>query len=516
MQIPLQIELSQDGYSLHHSEDNKAGDDRETEGSSATSASQAADPSTLTKSRYLTGLDNPREMWFEAHGSSKPDLGEQWRLRQGQLVGKLARRQFPEGSFVGGPLRKEHLQSKEPLFEATVRHGSMLARIDVLRPHPSGGWVLTEVKSSTLKQSSSRKEAKQDLAFQIALLERLGITVARAEVMHLNPDHLRPSPEPLFKATELGNDREGYVEEVRENAQGLSEVLSRSEPPDLWPTRECNSCDCPTSCHDLPEHSIFSLPDLHWSHMEDIIEEGKATLDEIEGHSHLKPRHERYIEAVRSGEPHVNEPSIRGALSELKAPIHFFDFEAIDYALPRYEGTSPWQKIPFQYSLHILRPGGPIVHKEFLHDGDGDPRPALTESMLADIEEEGSIVVYHDTFEEKRLEELRDAFPNHADRLQGMIDRLWDQAEVFKWDFIHPGQKGSWSLKNVLPVFAPDLAYDDLDIQHGMAAVVKYAEMVTSDSEEEQAALRNQLLDYCQRDTYAMVEIHRGLHEIVE
>lgn len=105
MQVPLQIEFSQDGYSLQHRQGNKTGSSTQGEGSSAPSASSRTDPSTLTKSRYLTGLDNPREMWFETHGSSKPDLGEQWRLRQGQLVGKLARRQFPEGSFVGGLLR---------------------------------------------------------------------------------------------------------------------------------------------------------------------------------------------------------------------------------------------------------------------------------------------------------------------------------------------------------------------------------------------------------------------------
>ncbi len=514
MQIPLQVESSRDEYSLQHSADDTTLYRNRSSTGRGTGRSGVG-PSTLTKSRYLTGLDNPREMWFEAHGSSSPDVGEQWRLHQGQLVGKLARHQFPEGTFVGGPLQEEDLRPEEPLFEVTVQDGSMLARIDVLRPHPAGSWILTEVKSSTLKQRDSEKEAKRDLAFQLVLLERLGIDVAWAEVMHLNPDYTHPGQGQLFKTTRLEEGREDYVEEVIENAPRLSEVLSRPEAPSLWPTRECNSCDCPEKCHDLPKHSIFTLPNLHWSHMEDIIAEGKATLSEVSGHPHLKPRHERYIEAVRSGEPYVDEPAIRSALAELNTPIHFFDFEAIDYALPKFEGTSPWQKIPFQYSLHILRQDGTVGHREFLHNGDGDPRPALVENMLDDVKPEGSIVVYHDTFEEKRLEELREAFPSRADRLQGMIDRLWDQAEVFTWDFIHPDQKGSWSLKNVLPVFAPDLAYDDLDIQHGMAAVVKYSEMIASSSEQKQKTLQGQLLEYCERDTYAMVQIHRGLREMV-
>jgi len=129
MQIPLQVELSRGEYSLQHSADDT------TLSGNRTSTGRAAGrngvgPSTLTKSRYLTGLDNPREMWFEAHGSSSPDLGEQWRLRQGQLVGKLARHQFPEGTFVGGPLQEENLRPEEPLFEVTVQAGSMLARMD--------------------------------------------------------------------------------------------------------------------------------------------------------------------------------------------------------------------------------------------------------------------------------------------------------------------------------------------------------------------------------------------------
>jgi hypothetical protein len=249
--------------------------------------------------------------------------------------------------------------------------------------------------------------------------------------------------------------------------------------------------------------------------MDDMLVEEKATLEEIDDHTHLKPRHSNYIEAVRTGEPHVDDAEIRALLDDLEYPIHFFDFEAIDYALPKFEGTSPWQKIPFQYSLHILREDGSVEHEEYLHNDGSDPRRALTERMLDDIEDQGSVVVYHDTFEKQRLEELQEAFPEHDGALQDLIDRLWDQAEVFKWHYIHPDQKGSWSLKTVLPLFAPDLDYADLDIQHGMAAVVKYGEMIAEDSPSDADEIREQLLSYCERDTYAMVEIHRSLQNLV-
>ncbi len=112
----------------------------------------------------------------------------------------------------------------------------------------------------------------------------------------------------------------------------------------------------------LPEHSVLTLPRLYHGHLDEIIEEGRWTLEELQGHSRLKPKHENYIQAARTGEPYIDTSEARGALSELEYPLYVLDFEAIDYALPPFEGTSPWKKIPFQYSLHVVKeghPGGP-------------------------------------------------------------------------------------------------------------------------------------------------------------
>jgi CRISPR/Cas system-associated exonuclease Cas4 (RecB family) len=506
MQLQLEVDVGSDGYKVRHVESSTR---REL-----TSNGRSTDSSVLTKSRYVKGLDNPREMWFEVHGDGAPDVGEQWRLQQGQCVGKVARREFPKGIFVGGTPSEDQLDGSCPLFEATFRAGDLLARTDILRPAGTGSWVLTEVKSSTLK--SSKEEAIQDVAFQTYVLERAGLDVERAEILHLNPDYVHPGRGRLLTTTPLGEDREDRIQAVRDKAPELADVLQQPEPPNLWPSRSCNTCDCPETCHDLPEQSLFTLPKVPWQHVDTILGEGKARLDEIEDHDLMKPRHRHHIEAVRAGEPYVDETAIREALTELTFPIHFLDFEAIDYALPRFGGTSPWQKIPFQYSLHILREGGAVEHEEYLHHEDTDPRPPLVENLLDDVESSGSVVVYHDTFERQRLEELQEAFPEREAEIQSLIDRLWDQEEVFKWDFIHPDQKGSTSLKAVLPIFAPELSYDDLDIQHGMAAVVKYAEMLASSDLETREMIYDQLLNYCERDTYAMLRIHNSLAEIAD
>ena len=519
-------EIGPDGYKVRHAPAQVAG--RGARGSSTGGVSdkprrKPLGPDQLTKSRYMTGVtESKREMWFEARGELSPDVGDRWRMEQGNLVSKLAREEFPEGTFVGGPPSEAQLQPTRPLFEVRFSVEDMTIRVDVLRPAPSGGWVLTEVKSSTMTSRPSRKKARQDVAFQAYVLGRAGLPLQGAEVMHLNPEYVHPGDGELFARTDLTGELDEQIQEAREKAPEFTSVLRRDEPPNLWPSRACNTCDCPEPCHSLPEHSVLTLPRLYYGHLDEIIEEGRWTLEELQGHSHLKPKHENYIQAARSGEPFVDKSAVESALAELEYPLYFLDFEAIDYALPPFEGTSPWEKVPFQYSLHVVKEEQPlgreeVAHKEFLWTGEGDPRRPLAERLVQDIGPEGSIVVYNATFEKGILEDLQEAFPQWEDQFQNYTHRLWDQGEIFQeGHYVHPSQKGSWSLKTVLPAFDPDLKYGDLDVQEGMEAVVQYSRMIspeTSDSEARE--IEEDLLAYCAQDTWAMVVIHRELSDLV-
>jgi len=521
-------EIGPEGYKVRHTGVSVAG-----EGANSSDASSSSDglrreplgPDQLTKSRYMTGVtESKREMWFEARGRIAPGIGDRWRMEQGNLVAELAREEFPDGTFVGGPPSEPQLRPTRPLFEVRFSVKDMTVRVDVLRPASSGGWVLTEVKSSTLSRRSSKKKAKQDVAFQAYVLSEAGLPLEGAKVMHLNPEYVHPDDGELFTRTDLTGELDEQIQEARENAPEFMSVLSRDEPPNLWPSRACNTCDCPETCHDLPEHSVLTLPRYYYQgHLDELIEERRWTLEELAGHPNLKPRHENYIQAARSGEPYVDTAEVKSALGELGYPLYFLDFEAIDYALPPFEGSSPWEKIPFQYSLHVIKEGQPlgreeVAHEEFLWTGEGDPRRPLAERLVQDIGPEGSIVVYNATFEKGILEDLEEAFPQWEDRFRDFIDRLWDQGEIFQeGHYIHPSQKGSWSLKTVLPAFDPDLEYDDLGVQEGMVAVVEYSRMIspeTSDSEVRE--IERGLLAYCEQDTWAMVVIHKQLSGEVE
>lgn len=134
---------------------------------------------------------------------------------------------------------------------------------------------------------------------------------------------------------------------------------------------------------------------------------------------------------------------------------------------------------------------------------------ALAERLVQDINPEGSIVVYNMSFEKGCLKELADQFIDLLPSLNNMIDRLWDLLDPFskKW-YYDPRFNGSASIKKVLPVFAPDLTYADLDIQHGDDALAKYLCFINDSlSPIERAKIKKDLLTYCELDSIAMVRI---------
>ena len=57
-------------------------------------------------------------------------------------------------------------------------------------------------------------------------------------------------------------------------------------------------------------------------------------------------------------------------------------YETFPAAIPKFDGFSPYQQIPFQYSLYVLdKPGGELKHSEFLFSETGDPSLDLLKSF---------------------------------------------------------------------------------------------------------------------------------------
>jgi hypothetical protein len=254
--------------------------------------------------------------------------------------------------------------------------------------------------------------------------------------------------------------------------------------------------------------TIFDIPRLGTAKTDRLQSSGVIHLEDIPLENELTTKQQAFVDFIVEEQVTIDKPAIKAALDELTYPLYFFDFETIDYALPVFDGCTPYQQVPFQYSCHILHESGELTHDAFVHTGENDPRPALLDALLNCIGERGSVIVYYAPFERARLRELAAAFPQYTERLDDIADRLWDQLDIFKQHYRHYGFGKSNSLKSVLPVVVPELSYAVLDVQNGTQAQVVWEKMVLEGESAEKERLIRQLLAYCELDTLAMVKMH--------
>ena len=89
--------------------------------------------------------------------------------------------------------------------------------------------------------------------------------------------------------------------------------------------------------------------------------------------------HQAIIRDVyRTGNPYIS-PNLKSALRTFGPPAYYLDFETISPAIPLYPGTRPYERLPFQWSLHERDEKGDLQHSGFLADGRNDPREAFAE-----------------------------------------------------------------------------------------------------------------------------------------
>ena len=185
------------------------------------------------------------------------------------------------------------------------------------------------------------------------------------------------------------------------------------------------------------------------------------------------------------------------------------DFETIQFAVPIWKGTRPYQQIPFQFSVQQLNPDGRLKEHAFLELSGEDPSEPFCRALLAACGVTGPIYVYNAGFENSRMRDLAQRFPQYAEGLDALIARVVDLLPVARTHYYHPSQQGSWSIKAVLPAACPELSYDNLDgVQDGGMAQDAFLQALAPETEPaRKAELERQLLAYCGLDTYAMLKL---------
>ena len=224
----------------------------------------------LTKSRYVAGLQCPRLLWMKVHEKEKlpePDTGTQSKFEEGDHVGELAKKLFPDGIDIsidnfGENLKdsKRLLGSGKPLFEAGFRSGNCYSRADILVPN-GDKWDIVEVKSGTKVKDINL----HDVSFQKYCYEGAGLEIGNCYLMHIDNTYVRKGElecEKLFVKEDVTEEVEKLMPGVAEKAKELLDVLNAFKYPSVKIGPQCRDpYDCPVAeCWDfLPDNHIFHL-----------------------------------------------------------------------------------------------------------------------------------------------------------------------------------------------------------------------------------------------------------------
>jgi len=479
----------------------------------------------LSKTRFQSGLQCHKKLWLQIHDRDKATPigpGKQGIFDQGTRVGKIARLRWPDGILVTEDYRHHHesvettkMLLSDPnvtaIFEAGFEELGTQVRVDVLtRSNGGDAWDMFEVKSST----SHKPEHDTDVAIQLLVLKEAGLNVRRKSLLLIDRsyefDGDNIEPDELLYAVDVSPEVDDLQSDVREQLEAQQLMTQLPDEPIVEPDRHCSKpdqCDFWDYCtRDKPEHWIFQLPGIRQTQLERWRGQGFEDFTQVPQSVKLNDRHSMISRSAASGDAWVGE-GLESTLGTLQYPIHYLDFETFNPGVPVYEGTNPYERVPFQWSCHIDSGDGDLIHQEFLADGMTDPREEFTGTLLQALGESGSIVVYS-SFEKSVLTGLAREYEDLYEGLHNIIYRLWDLMRVVRNNYYHPDFHGSISIKSVLPAVAPELNYSSLEIGDGMAASFafqKQAERVLSESEWERT--RSDLLEYCGLDSLAMARV---------
>ena len=362
-----------------------------------------------------------------------------------------------------------------------------------------------------------------DLAFQAFVYSGAGLNIRRCCVMHVNRDYVRRGqvdPKKFFKVVDVTQDVAALSREIEPRLEDMFSVIRRKQEPDIQIGPHCSDpypCPLQDKCWAfLPADSVFNLyygGKKSWR----LFGDGIFSLRDIPDRIDLTDRQTIQRQTARTGQPHIDRPALASFLQRLKYPVSFLDFETFSTAIPLFDGLTPYQQVPFQFSLHRQSaPGATPEHQAFLADGGVDPRPEFLNRLRACIGDQGSVVVYNAKFEQSVLDKLANSFPANKTWIGAVKCRVVDLLEPFQsFDYYHPEQHGSASIKVVLPVLTGH-SYEELEIHEGGQASLEYLRVHFADvPEEERQKVRAQLERYCGQDTEGMIWIVDAVQKLV-
>ena len=491
----------------------------------------------LSKSLYTKAIQCPKALWLKKYKKdvlTPPDATVLARFETGNIVGELACELFPNGrEVIYSPndfnsmvqTTKEWMEEGvEHIYEATFLYEGILVLVDVLKV-TANGLEIYEVKSS----SSVKDIYLHDVSIQLYVLKQLGYSVINSNIVHIDNSYIRGDElnlNGLFKIVDVSDEVNALQVNVPQRLDEFESYLAdKDNEPNIDIGSHCNKpyeCNAKEYCwrvqRSIPAYSMFNIFNLGSKKQIELYEQDIVNIEDIPNDYVMTAIQKQKVNNWKEQVTFIDEVNIKDFLNTLSYPIYHLDFETFQQAIPEWKGISPYQQIPFQYSLHIEHFDGTIEHKEFLGQDGVDPRYELAKRLVKDIPTDVTVLAYNMSFEKGVNSKLANSFPEFKDHLLSINENTKDLMFPFqKKYYVTPQMQGSYSIKYVLPSLVPQMAeaYKSLNgIQNGSDAMNAFPKL-SSMSPEEKEETRVALLEYCKLDTLAMVEVLKKLKEVI-
>lgn len=491
----------------------------------------------LSKSRYCKTVQCKKIIWLKKY---KPECAIQKArdvvLENGTAVGQLAKGlfgkyeniEFNENLNIMIEQTKKLLDNKPNIItEASFNYDNNFCSVDILK-NDLDGVEIYEVKSST----EISDIYLDDVSYQYYILNSLGFNIKKACIVYINNKYVKRGElelNKLFNIEDVTEIAKSKLQEIENNISELNKYMEEykdNEPKDdigikCFKPYECEFWEYCTK--NLPKPNVFDIKGgMHLDKKFEEYYEGKVSFKDLQNEN----LNHKYLEQINFElndlQPKIDKETIKDIMKTLKYPLYFLDYETYQVAIPEIDGTKPYQQLPFQYSLHIIKnEGAPIEHKEFLAEiDDKNFIKHFGEQLIKDIPDNGSVIIYNKAFEPARNREIAKMYPELKDELERINSNMVDFLVPFKQrKYYTKEMQGSASIKYVLPALYPDdqeLDYHNLPVVHNGGEASEAFLSLKGKTKEKQEEIRHGLLVYCQLDTYAMVKIWMKFKEIID
>jgi len=516
----------------------------------------------LSKTDYISWRECRKNVWVKWH---KPDIYGQFELSDfekalavlGNEVEELARGMFPDGYLVerrssgAQELTLQLVAERKPvIFQAVFATDKFLAATDILKwNEEAGAYDLYEIKMSSTeeededgKKTINRKKELQfefDLTYQYCVLQLCGVPINKKILVRLNKEYVRHG-DLDFDQLFIFEDKSARVNELAPIASDEMERAHQYLSSDVEPTGPCEcffkgrSAHCTTFAYNNPTVPKYSVHDLNRigsskKYLKELLDAGILLLDDVPDDERLLPtkpkkgdpprpqRKRNQVLAHRSQKPIINYETLQAELDSLQFPLYFLDYETSPAPVPPFSGYRPYQHIVFQYSLHVQHDATstPEPFEELVVDGD--PSEKIAQSLSKQIGKTGTVIVWSKRFENSRNRELAYLLPDYVDFFTDVVNRTYDLMDIVdRQHYVHPGFKGSASIKMVAPILAPDVSYINLKVKSGTGAIEAYRMLTHGEVVGDEAEnLKKDMLKYCKLDTWAMVRLWQEFRKMV-